>query len=225
VLRTLRAASTLLWMKVVTTFYRRMALLSFTATDEPLPDLHAGVPVRFARLSDADRAKYLAFRSDQSAAEVGSRLARGDRCFVAWHGDGIVDAGWVSTDRHVHVPYLGRDLQLEPGDIYYYDTYTIPRLRGHGLYMARNWFAARELRAEGYRRGLALVAVENRVAIAVLQRAGLTLHGTYARLRLGVADLLWSRPSPGRRLPELLPPARSRAAGPAAAPHDAEAAS
>ena len=169
-------------MKVVTTFYRRVIVLAFPLDAPFRSAAPPRLPVDLCILTEAELDAYLAFRPDQSRAHIRARLERGDRCFVCRHEGRIVDAGWAATGR-VPVPYLHRDLVLPSGDVYVYDAHTLPECEGRGLYVARNAFCARHYQDLGFRRCLAVVAVENKVPLAVLRRNGARPVGGYTCLR------------------------------------------
>jgi len=170
-------------MKILTTFYRRMILFVYPL-DKEIPVLRSRLSVNFTILTERDLDAYHRFRPDQSRKEIRTRLDSGDRCFVCWYEDRIVDAGWVATGR-VYIPYLRQHLVLGPKDIYNYDAYTLPAYRGLGIYMARNSYVARYNQKEGYSRSIAMVAVENRAPRVILQRSGLRPIGLYSCLRFG----------------------------------------
>lgn len=192
--------------KVMTTFYRRMVFLVYPLQEDPIPVLSSRLPVEIGTLDEEELEAYLRCRPRQDPATVRARFERGDRCFVCRYEGEIVDVGWTTTRRRIHVPYLRRDLQLAPGDVYCYDAFTRPSMRGHGLHMARNAFTGRHYRDEGCRRGVALVALENRTSWKTLQHAGLTNEGTYACLRLGPWQTHWKRSRNGTALPSLCVP-------------------
>lgn len=195
-------------MKVVTTFYRRFLFMEYSL-QKPVPRLKFRLPVEIEELEIDQLAEYRRFRPRQSTRDIELRVARGDRCFACWHDNKIVDVGWIATGR-VYLPFLRSDLLLEKGDVYNYDSYTLPDYRRHGLYMARNAFIAKQNRKEGYTRSVALVAVENRTPHLALLMAGLRPVGTYFCLRLGLWQRTWQRPEAGRTLPPLVAPQTCR---------------
>jgi len=181
-----------LTMKILTTFYRRMILFVYPL-DKEIPVLRSRLSVNFTILTERDLDAYHRFRPDQIRKEIQTRLDSGDRCFVCWYEDRIVDAGWVATGR-VYIPYLRRRLVLDPKDICNYDAYTLPAFRGLGLFMARIWYVARYNQQEGYSRGLALVAVENKAPRVILYKSGVRPIGLYSCLRLGPWQWEWQQP-------------------------------
>ena len=185
----LRRLTQTLRMKIATTVYRRMALLTYPLQEGPIPARTSRLGVCFDELGtgDVDADAYRRLRPDRVSPPVRHRLAQGDRCFVCRLKSDptrIVDAGWITDRPMVDVPYLHGRLRLCDGDVYYYDTYTDPAFRGRGLFLARVASTGRRLQAEGYARSVALVAVENRGSLDVLQHSGLVNEGVFTCLRL-----------------------------------------
>jgi len=186
-------------MKIVTTFYRRMVMLTYELQGGVVPTFSSSIPVRYAELGEASHAAYQRFRPALAAGELRRRLGRGDRCFVIWNEDRIIHECWVGTAERACVPYLHREIRLEPGDAYYYGAYTDPAFRGRRLFAGCYSYIARTLQREGWRRSVALVAVENRRSVVVLERSGLEAQGVYACLRLGRWQY-WQHPHRGHTL-------------------------
>ena len=199
---TLKGAAREFGARSLTMFYRRMLFLTYQLEGVRIPTYRPLVDTTFGTLSRSDVDAYLALRPDTRRSEVERRLARGDRCFVSRTGDRIVDACW-SASGSVYVPYLSRFLNVPDGDIYSYDSYTLPAYRGRGLYMARNSYTAQANQAEGFRRSIALVAFENYSAWLILTRSGLRTLGAYHYLRLPARGIYWMTVEPGESLPLL----------------------
>ena len=105
-------------------------------------------------------------------------------------GGGIVHTGWVTTIPK-HEPYLRRKLILQAGDIFLYDHYTQPSHRSLGLARARDVHVLHHYREKGYRRSLAIVAVENRAAFRPFKALGYHSIGMFKCLRLGPWQWTW----------------------------------
>ena len=195
--------------RVLTTVYRRMAFLTYRLAGTRIPVYNASIPVEFGLLDPRHIEVYLRFRPRSSRAEIEKRISLGHRCFVSWYSGEIIDACWTATES-AYVPYLRRYLEIPEGDIYSYDSYTTPEYRAQGIYMARNSFTARENQAEGLRRSIALVAVENYAAWLILTRSGLRTIGTYHYLRTPLRRVYWETSDEREPLPALLalPPER-----------------
>ncbi len=189
--------------RAFTTLYRRMLFMSYPLAGREIPSYRSRVQARFDTLERGGLEAYSRFRPGASRIEIERRLARGDRCFIAWHGGEIIDACWTATGS-VFVPYLRRFLVIPHGDIYSYDSFTARDFRGAGLYMARNSFTARQNQAEGFRRSIALVAAENYAAWMILTRSGLKTLGAYHYIRGPGVGIRWQTTEPDEKLPPLL---------------------
>ncbi len=189
-------------MKTLTTFCRRVVVLA-RWLDDPIPHRPARLPVVIAMLTEKDLAAYSSFRPDQGEKEIQARLARGDQCFAASYEGRIVHAAWVATGR-VYVPYLRRDLILQSGDIYLHDFDTLPGYRGHGLAQAGGVHVLQHYRQQGYRRDVAVVAVDNKIGLRLGRAAGYHTIGLYGCVRFGPWQRDWQQPWGEESLPILV---------------------
>jgi GNAT superfamily N-acetyltransferase len=115
--------------------YRRLILLERPLT-QPFPDVSARVPVCVRLLAAGEIDACMAFRPDQSIAEVRRRLDEGQQCFAVWHDRRIIHAGWAVTGR-ARIEYLSTEIALAPDEVYSYDVFTSPAFRGLGVSPAR----------------------------------------------------------------------------------------
>jgi len=175
----------MLRIKVVTTFYRRVVLMvRWTDLDEQPPS--APSSFRFDVLSDDDLGTYRELRPDAAPAEIEARLAKGDRCVALWDGADLVQAAWSATGPGpFYVPYLRRDMILEASDVCLYDSFTPKERRGAGLAQVRDGFSRLHFAALGFRRAVALVAVENQAGLRTLEPVRYRAIGIYRVVLLG----------------------------------------
>jgi GNAT superfamily N-acetyltransferase len=185
-------------MRVVTTLYRRVHVMACDlSTVEPIePD----VEVRIARLTRDDVEAYARFRP---RAPFDDRLAKGHEIVAAWLGDRIVHAAWIATGRGP-ASYLDRDLVLAPDELLVYDSFTSPDHRGMAIAPARMSHVFREYRKRGYRRCLAIVAVENEGGRRAMESGGYRAIGRYACLRAGRWTWYWTWARGSDRVPDLV---------------------
>jgi len=94
----------------------------------PRPERAPRLPVVPAQLGPAQIDEYLAFRPDQSRAEVEHRFALGHRCWVVRLGGRIVGGAWQGWNL-VPLEYLECDLHLAPDTVYHYDDFVRPEYR------------------------------------------------------------------------------------------------
>ncbi|HEX6574688.1 MAG TPA: hypothetical protein VF042_06915 [Gemmatimonadaceae bacterium] len=199
---TARGAAREFGARALTTFYRRMLFLSYQLEGIRIPAYNAAIDARFSILRADEVDAYMAFKPRAIKRETERRISRGDRCFISWIDGRIVDACWTATG-NIYVPYMNRTLHVPEGDVYSYDSYTLPEYRGRGLYMARNSFTAITTQSEGFRRSIALVAYENYSAWLILTRSGLKTLGAYHYLRTPMRGIYWETTEPGAALPEM----------------------
>lgn len=126
--------------------YRRMLRLERpldrpTRELEPRPEIRVGM---------ADLAEYLGLGHPTGRAEAERRLAAGERIFGVWQKGRLASASWLAEDG-VYVPYLRVDLPLAADELYQYDLWTLPDLRGARLTSYRFPELVRLGRAEGGR--------------------------------------------------------------------------
>jgi len=198
-----------LGMKLLTTFYRRVVVVE-RSLDTALPALDAGIEVEWRLLAERDLPAYWAFRPRVPERIARERLAGGDRCAVAWRDGRIVHCMWATRERG-HSPYLRRDLLLAPDQVYLFDAHTAPAYRGYALALAAHGYLFRHCRAEGARRAVGIVAIENPLGARMVAKAGYARVGLYACLRLGPWQHDWQRAWGDSALPTLAPPRARRA--------------
>jgi hypothetical protein len=77
----------------------------------------------------------------------------------------------VSSTGRVELPYLGRALRLEDGDVLLGLAYTAAAMRRRGLLAAATW-SQRHVRARGHRRMVVLTATWNEAPLRAAKRGG-----------------------------------------------------
>jgi GNAT superfamily N-acetyltransferase len=147
--------------------YRRLVLTE-RRLGEPFPDLPLPGDLTVRRLTADDVGAYAAFRPEQGPSECDRRLAEGQWCFATWRGQEIVSAAWAVGGR-AWIEYLELGVELGPDEVYSYDLYTVPELRGRRITSATRLPHLRYLRERGYRRALATLGPSR--AAASLQDA------------------------------------------------------
>ncbi|HKZ05965.1 MAG TPA: GNAT family protein [Methylomirabilota bacterium] len=174
--------------------YRRVIVMERVLLgDLPLPA--SRLAVRVAQLLAEDLPRLVMLRREPGAAVLERRLARGHRCFAAWHEDRIVHAGWAAPHA-AWIDFLEWEIPLGAGDVYQYDSFTAPDVRGLGVAALRVAWMARHFQAEGARRLLAVVWPGNPGAFRPLERVGYRRRGSIRAFRLGP----WRRVIHGRSL-------------------------
>ena len=176
-------------MKIFTTFYRRVIVVA-RPIDDTSPELNPRLSIAITQLTEETLQAYIQLRPDQDLNVIKMRLAEGDQCFVVWHEGQIVHTGWVTT-KQKYESYLRREFILQPGDIFLYDHFTHPSLRRCGLAQARDVHVLRHYWVEGYRRSIAIIAIENKTAILPFKAVGYRSIGIVKCLRFGPWQWDW----------------------------------
>ena len=189
----------LLGVKILTTFYRRLYYMA-RPLDDPIPDLHPGLPVSFeVRTAEEMRTD---LRVPQEYKElIRIPLAGNEHYFIAIYEGRIVQLVKVATGQ-VYIPYMRRALLVPPGDLYLYGSFTSPAFRGCDLAPARAVRMMHHYRSLGYRRMVCVIAVENRSGYGVVEKLGYCSLGMYNCLRLGPWQYDWQRTYGGESLPK-----------------------
>jgi GNAT superfamily N-acetyltransferase len=157
------------WFPIVAASWlvRREYLVTVRAVDGrgSVPRL-AGV--RWSRIEDP--AQLLVGRGDlwPARAEVRRRLDEGQECWAAWFGGELAHWRWEAV-QPAFLPYLGRSLRPQDGDLCIVDVYTAPRFRGRGLHTAGTLLALERARARHLTRLVGLVAWWNAPARHVME--------------------------------------------------------
>jgi hypothetical protein len=189
--------------KVLTTFYRRMVVVTKHVT--PDVAIHkADIDAVIQTLDTSHLSAYLEFKPWVTRAETERRLEQGHICMAAWYQEKIVHAAWAAEKR-AHIPYIHADILLEPQAFYIYDSYTRPEYRRSKLVMARSstmhaWFAAR-----GFTRGFGAIALMNKAGLSIVAPGGYHPIGMYVCARLGPLHRTWASQDGAETLPALVP--------------------
>jgi hypothetical protein len=161
--------------------YRRLLVTEVRLPGADLRPSELPLTVRF--LEPGDAAGYRALRAG-GADELERRLATGDRCFGAWLDGRLVSVRWFSSGT-AWIEYLDRRVPLRPGELYLYDLYTAPDVRGRSVSRASaaGWQDA--FAAEGVRRLVGTVLPENRPVLRATEKAGWRVVGKLGYVRIG----------------------------------------
>ena len=167
--------------------YRRLVLLA-RPLSKSAPEIAAPSPIRIAVLAPEEIDAYLAFRPEQTGAEIRRRFSRGHLCFAAWHDRQIVHAAWGATQR-APIDYLSREIELGPDEVFIFDAFTAPASRGRNLSPLRALAMGRHYSDLGYCRVLTAVHPENRTGFRPLEKLGTQPVGLIGYI--GIGPLRW----------------------------------
>lgn len=119
-------------------------------------------------------------------------MERGSGCHAAWHAGQIVSATWWHPG-DAWIEDLERRFLLGPGEVYFYDAWTVPRLRGRNITPARSALTLRALREQGFVRAIAFLLPENRPVHKAVEKVGWRRFGTAGFVRIGPARIEFVR--------------------------------
>jgi len=165
------------------TCYSRLVLFG-RRLDDPIPDVDSRLELAYSLLSADDIDDYVRLVPGASAMQIRARLSQGQRCFAVRHDGRLVAVSWALTGR-VHVPYLRASLRLERDEALIAEAYVAPELRGLGVSSSAGRHRLTWLRDAGYRRVMAAILAENRLAFSPPERLGYERWGTVYSFGIG----------------------------------------
>jgi hypothetical protein len=174
----------------------RCLVLTERRLAEPFPAFPLPADLTVRLLTPDDAAAYAAFRPEHGRGECDRRLAEGHWCFATWRGAEIVSAAWGVSGR-AWIEYLELSVQLGTDEVYSYDLYTVPELRGRRITSATRVPYFRYLREQGYRRGLATLGPLNRSAASMQNAIGYRPIGWIGYVGVGPWRRTFCRMMPG----------------------------
>jgi GNAT superfamily N-acetyltransferase len=148
--------------------------------------------------------------------EVGARLARGKRCFIARVDGAIAAYGWVTPGAE-WIGELDRAIRLDGDEAYIWHCATLPAHQGQGLYKALLAAMLAALAGEGCRRVWIGCALANTPSVRAFAALGLLPVVVVDYWRLGGVSSFYLA---GR--PEADPACVAHVRAALAAPHEVE---
>jgi GNAT superfamily N-acetyltransferase len=139
-----------------------------------------------------DRPMATGFLGGRWHPEAERRLGSGQTCAVARHGTDVVGYCWMARTP-VRVGEIGNTVVPAPGEVYFYDAFTIPVWRGRGLFFGLLSRLLAQARSRGFDRGLIIVDTRNRASRRVIEKAGFEIVQAVTRLELCGLTKLWFR--------------------------------
>lgn len=142
------------------------------------------VELDWAPMTREDVPRLLELNPALREADLLRGLAAGDQWMLARLDGELVHYRAYSTGR-VELPYLGRALRLEEGDVLLGLAFTAPARRRRGLLAAAASWSQRYVRSRGHRRIVVLTASWNEAPLRAARRAGMVEIGRVGCWRLG----------------------------------------
>jgi hypothetical protein len=157
--------------------------------DKPL--LRSEPPIEVRRLRREDVSAYIRSHRN-SPEELLRRMERGSHCHAAWHAGEIVSAVWWHPGE-AWIEDLERRFALRANEVYFYDAWTVPRLRGRNITPLRSVLTLRTLREQGFVRAVAFFLPDNRPIHRAVEKIGWRRFGSAGLVRIGPARLEFVR--------------------------------
>jgi GNAT superfamily N-acetyltransferase len=139
--------------------YRRFFLYE-RRLDEPIVPVAARLPLVFEPFQPAAFEEYLRVHAQVARPRLEERLARGDECYLARTDGRIAAVTWISRDAHFFRS-IGCRYVLRAGEVYLYDSFTDPHLRGQAIAPGLGVWVLERLRQAGVTRAVLAIAPEN----------------------------------------------------------------
>jgi GNAT superfamily N-acetyltransferase len=173
------------WLKLLgeVGWYRRLLLLE-RPLPEPIPEIMPRLPITISLLNKTELDEYLEFRPKSNPSRIADRINANHWCFVARHDRLIISASWAATQRAWNF-YLGAEVQVAPGDVYVYDSFTMLDFRGQSISPAIRAEMIRYFRAAGYQRMIMGVIPENEPSLRAVLKTGFRPFGTMGWIKIG----------------------------------------
>jgi len=162
-----------LWLadKLVSLPCRRIEYTVFARSLlEPLPVVEPRLPITLRPASQADLAKFEGLVPSWELDYFGRRLAHGRHCFLALNGDNLAAYCWATTQVEFDVDNL--EMQLQPGDVYVDDAFTIPSYRRQGIQTVVHLYRLRYMRDLGYQKSVLVVQTTNIASQRLVRKLG-----------------------------------------------------
>jgi len=171
------------WFRLLSALGYRRLIITRHDLRAPQQDLTLPFAAEYCFLTDADIAEYATLRPGAERL-ARARFARGDRCFAVRTDDGLVYAIWFATEA-LYLEYLGRWLNLGPGEVGVYDAYVRPDVRGQGIARPSHRELRKKLIEAGYTATIAAAFPENPAGVRLQEGGAYLPVGTLRSLRIG----------------------------------------
>ncbi len=153
------------------------------------------LPVTFQRIGPDSISSLAGVMRIEDRAPILRRFEQGKRCYAGFHGDEIVNYGWVTFDEEA-IGELGLTAQMRTGESYIWDCATPPAYRGKRLYPALLAHILSTLSAEGISRAWLGTDADN-----IPSQKGVALVGFQPIIDVGFApsptgNAMWIRQRP-----------------------------
>jgi ribosomal protein S18 acetylase RimI-like enzyme len=167
--------------------YRHLEYIVFARSLlEPLPVVKPRLPVTLRMATEADLFRFEEVVPKSEIEHFRHRLAHGRYCFLALDGENLAAYCWASTEVRCDVDKL--EMQLQEGDAYVDDAFTIPAYRRQGIQTAVHLYRLEYMKRLGCRRAILIVNVTNTASQRLVSKLGYQETD-----RLSFRRVLWKR--------------------------------
>jgi hypothetical protein len=149
-----------------------------------VPLLRSEPPIDEVRRLRPEEVPAYARSRPKPAEELVRRMERGSGCHAAWHAGEIVSATWWHPGE-AWIEDLGRRFLLRASEVYLYDAWTLPELRGRNITPVRSAHTLRALREQGFVRAIAFLLPENGPVQKAVKKVGWRRFGMAGFVRIG----------------------------------------
>jgi hypothetical protein len=125
------------------------------------------------------------------------RLCDGHRCYAILNNSGEVESfTWVASGK-VYIHAIGDSIWVPQDIVFFYDSFTFPEARGHGLIaeIARGIVA--DLRSSPVKRCESWIDRSNKVSLRAYSMAGFRVYGSCWVISVGPARVCSGEPKIG----------------------------
>jgi GNAT superfamily N-acetyltransferase len=151
-------------------------------------------PFNCSWLSPDEAALYASFHQDLTEEEIYKRLSSGERCFIGRMDHRIVHGFWVVAS-NARIDFLNIILPLNPGELYLYQSFTSPEIRGRGFATTTLASALEVVRSEGFRRVLCCIQSDRAMGYPPFLRTGFVPSALLSSVWLGPWRWVSQRPT------------------------------
>ncbi|HCX89016.1 MAG: hypothetical protein COW04_12120 [Deltaproteobacteria bacterium CG12_big_fil_rev_8_21_14_0_65_43_10] len=152
--------------------YGILLLFSFNLRKEiPYVRENISAEIHFITDESSDTKEILMNGCNQNSDIFEDRLRKGDICCAACFREEIASYCWVASSE-AYIGEIGKKIRLKNNEIYLYDAFTKPELRGNNLFPKILTAILCYGRQEGYQTVLTFVLSSNNPSVTAIKKSG-----------------------------------------------------